>query len=297
MDKPLIRTTRAVCVGLLLCTAVSAGAESHPQDPYEGVNRVVFKFNDKADQYVLKPIAKGYQKVTPKPARTAIGNFFDNLRDVNSFASNILRGNVKNAGYDFMRVAVNSTFGLGGLINIADEAGMQNNKNTLGDTFASWGWKNSNYFVVPLAGPSTVRDTVGSAITTVYSVERGLIPNQNIRYPLAALNAVDRREGLLELTETLDQMAIDKYIVTRDAYMALRNKQIGNPLPEQEELPDPEADTEQSVPENVLAQPESEQSVSGSLKGTDAVAEPKIESPQAISSEPQNGEQILQPVN
>lgn len=297
MDKPLIRTTRAVCVGLLLCTAVSAGAESHPQDPYEGVNRVVFKFNDKADQYVLKPIAKGYQKVTPKPARTAIGNFFDNLRDVNSFASNILRGNVKNAGYDFMRVAVNSTFGLGGLINIADEAGMQNNKNTLGDTFASWGWKNSNYLVVPLAGPSTVRDTVGSAITTVYSVERGLIPNQNIRYPLAALNAVDRREGLLELTETLDQMAIDKYIVTRDAYMALRNKQIGNPLPEQEELPDPEADAEQSVPENVLVQPESEQSVSGSLKGTDAATEPKIESPQAIGSEPQNGEQILQPVN
>lgn len=266
MDKPLTRTTRALCVGLLLCTAIPALAENHPQDPYEGFNRVMFTFNDKADQYVLQPVARGYQKITPKPARTAIGNFFDNLRDVNSFASNLLRGNVKNAGYDFMRVAVNSTFGLGGLINIADEAGMQNNKNTLGDTLASWGWKNSNYLVVPLAGPSTVRDTLGSAVTTVYSVERGLIPNENVRYPLTALNVIDKREGMLELTDTLDQMAIDKYIVTRDAYMALRNKQVGNPLPEQEELVDPEADAANET-QDALTVPnhQTEAAVSGSL--------------------------------
>lgn len=268
MDKRLARSARALCVGLLLCGTLAARAEPTGQaepagqaahDPYEGFNRAMFRFNDKADQYVLRPVARGYQKITPKPARTAIGNFFNNLRDANSFASNLLRGNVKNAGYDFMRVAVNSTFGLGGLINIADAAGMQNNKNTLGDTFASWGWKNSNYLVVPLAGPSTVRDTLGSAISTVYSAERGLIPNENVRYPLNALNVVSRREGMLELTDTLDQMALDKYIVTRDAYMALRNKQLGNPLPETEELPDPEAgggDLAASAPEAAAAPPQ-----------------------------------------
>lgn len=246
MDNRLSRNMRTACTALLLTTALPVWAQdaaTDTPDPYEGINRAVFAFNDKADTYVLQPVARGYRKITPKPVRTAVGNFFDNFRDVNSFASNLLRGNVKNAGYDFMRVAVNTTFGLGGLINIADEAGMPNNKNTLGDTFASWGWKNSNYLVVPLAGPSTVRDTLGSAISTVYSVEGGLVlRDEAVRYPLAALNVVDRREGLLDTTDTLDQMALDKYIVTRDAYMALRNKQLGNPLPEQPELFDPEAD-------------------------------------------------------
>ncbi|WP_303064626.1 VacJ family lipoprotein [Alysiella sp.] len=229
-----------LCTTLLLAVPVFA-EEVH--DPYEGFNRAMFSFNEKADQYILRPIAKTYRAITPKPARTAVRNFFDNLRDVQSFASNILRGNIKNAGYDFMRVAVNTTFGLGGLINIADEAGMQNNKNTLGDTFASWGWKNSNYLVVPFVGPSTVRDTLGSAISTVYSVERAVITDSGVRYTLTGTNVIDRREGLLGVTDSLDEMALDKYIVTRDAYMALRNKSLGH-APETNEvddLPDPEA--------------------------------------------------------
>lgn len=214
------------------------------QDPYEPYNRAMFKVNDKVDQYVFTPLAKTYRTVTPKPARTAIHNFFDNLRDVKSFGSNVLRGNIKNAGYDFMRVAINTTFGLGGLINIADEANMPNNKNTLGDTFASWGWKNSNYLVLPLLGPSTVRDGLGNTITSVYNVDNRIFTEHSVRYSLTALNAIDQRENLLETTDTLNQMALDKYAATRDTYMALRNKQLGIQIPQNEptELVDPEAD-------------------------------------------------------
>ncbi len=235
-----MKAAHAALCALALCFSLSALAD-HPQDPYEKYNRAVFKFNDKADRYVLSPAARAYRAVTPKPARSAVSNFFNNLRDIGSIGSNLLRGNVRKAGYDFMRVAVNSTFGLGGLINIADAAGMPNNKNTLGDTFASWGWKRSNYFVVPLLGPSTVRDSVGGAIAIAYSPERLLIPAAGIRYGAAGLNVVSQREQLLDLTDTLDQVALDKYAYTRDVYLALRAKQTGNtdPATADGELSDP----------------------------------------------------------
>ena len=226
----------AIVMCILLLNGCSTVAERNPYDPYEPYNRAMFKFNDKADQYVLKPVAKGYRKVTPKPVRTAVGNFFNNLRDVVSLGSNVLRGDVGKAGYDFMRVAVNTTFGLGGLINIADEAGMPNNKNTLGDTFATWGWKKSNYFVYPLLGPSTVRDSLADTILGVYPIESAVVPKTAGRYAVATLKAVDKREGLLELTDRLDQMAMDKYAYTRDMYMAMRNKQLGNEVPEETEI-------------------------------------------------------------
>ena len=235
-----MKAAHAALCALALCFSLSALAD-HPQDPYEKYNRAVFKFNDKADRYVLSPAARAYRAVTPKPARSAVSNFFNNLRDIGSIGSNLLRGNVRKAGYDFMRVAVNSTFGLGGLINIADAAGMPNNTNTLGDTFASWGWKRSNYFVLPLMGPSTVRDSVGGVVAVLYSPERLLMPAAGVRYGAAGLNVVSQREQLLDLTDTLDQVALDKYAYTRDVYLALRAKQTGNtdPAAADGELSDP----------------------------------------------------------
>lgn len=247
--------TIVICAVLLNgCTAV---AERNPYDPYEPYNRTMFKINDKADQYVLKPVAKGYRKVTPKPVQTAVGNFFNNLRDVVSFGSNMLRGEVGKAGYDFMRVAVNTTFGLGGLINIADEAGMPSHKNTLGDTFATWGWKKSNYFVYPLLGPSTVRDSVAGTLVSVYPVESAIIPKPIGRFSATVLKAVDQRAQYLELTERLDQMAMDKYAYTRDMYMAIRNKQVGNEVaPENEinvdDLVENNAESSNTLPENKI---------------------------------------------
>lgn len=236
MDK---RMKRFWLLTLSLTLSTSALADN-TRDPYEPYNRAMFQFNEVADNYVLTPVAKGYRAVTPQPVKTAVRNFFDNLRDVHSFGANLLRGEIGKAGNDFMRVVFNTTFGLGGLINFADTAQMPNNKNTLGDTFASWGWKDSNYFVLPLIGPSTVRDGIGSGISSVYTPE-ALIHENGVRYGLSAVNAVDKRESLLDASESLNQMALDKYTAMRDVHIAMRNQQIGVEQENvEEELLDPE---------------------------------------------------------
>ena len=148
-----------------------------------------------------------------------------------------------------MRVAINTTFGLGGLIDIAGEAQMPNNKNTLGDTFASWGWKNSNYVVLPFLGPTTVRDALGTGIHTAYSINGVVMPKDAVRYPAAVVDGIDQRERLLDATDTLEEVSLDKYTMMRDTYIAMRNKQLGITPPESEEevLTDPEADWQDST--------------------------------------------------
>lgn len=230
-----MKKTTASLLFLIGLTSTPAFAETNPADPYEGYNRAVFKFNDKADQYVLAPVARGYRKITPKPVRTGVSNFFNNLRDVVSFGSNVLRLDAKRASEDLVRVGINTIFGLGGLIDVAGAGGVPDNKNTLGDTFATWGWKNSNYFVVPLLGPSTVRDTAGNAITTVYPVKSAVFHTPAGRWSTTGLNIVNTREALLDLTDGLEDAAIDKYSYTRDLYMKVRSRQTGGTLPQGED--------------------------------------------------------------
>lgn len=234
------RSAQIILTMSLVAASSPTFAEKNPHDPYEKWNRKVDKLNDKADRYVMQPVARTYRKITPRPVQTAVSNVANNLRDVVSFGSNLLRGDMARAGNDFMRVSINTTFGLGGLINWADAAGMPNNKNNLGDTFATWGWKNSNYFVYPLLGPSTVRDSVGTTIVTAGSPNRWIIPHTATRYSIAALSAVDTRAKLLDVTDSIGEAAIDPYTYKRDMYMAYRNKQVGNTqaLPEEENIDD-----------------------------------------------------------
>lgn len=227
-----MKRTAAPIALLALTLAQPAFAERNPADPYEPYNRAVSKFNDTADRYVMVPVARGYRKITPQPVRTGISNFFNNLRDVVSFGSNLLRLDIKRASEDLVRVGINTTFGVGGLIDVASAGGVPNNKNSLGDTLSSWGWKNSNYFVVPLMGPSTVRDTVGNAVTTVYPVKSAVFETSAGRWSTTGLNAVSTRESLLDLTDSLEGAAIDKYSYTRDIYMRMRNAQTGGALPQ-----------------------------------------------------------------
>ena len=221
------KTTASLCL-LISIASAPALAERNPADPYEGYNRTVSKFNDKADKYVLSPVARGYRKVTPKPVRTGVINFFNNLR------------------------GINTTFGLGGLIDVAGAGGVPSNKNTLGDTFASWGWKNSNYFVVPLLGPSTVRDTVGNAVTTVYPVKNAVFHTSAGRWGTTGLQAINTREELLDLTDSLEGAAIDKYSYTRDLYMKVRTQQTGGTLPQSE---DDNIDIDDLVDSNASSEP------------------------------------------
>lgn len=216
---------------LILSTSAFAERISNPNDPYEGYNRFMFSVNDKANRVVFKPVVKGYRFITPKPARTAIGNFFDNLRDITSIASNILRADLEKTSSDVMRVGLNSTFGLFGLIDIATPAGLPNHKNTLGDTFASWGWKNSNYFVYPLLGPSTVRDATGTTIGFVLDPEKLVFTETRDINLARGLNSISSFDRYIDLYDSLNQASLDPYAYMRDAFMDIRMRQVGGKWP------------------------------------------------------------------
>ncbi len=196
-------------------------------DPYEKYNRWMFNVNDTVDRNVVVPVTKGYRKVVPGPVRTGARNFFNNLRDVLSFGSNVLRLDIKRASEDLVRFGLNTTFGLGGLIDIAGAAQMPNNKNTLGDTLSSWGWKNSHYFVLPVLGPSTVRDGIASSATVIYPIDRMFINDRGYRYIAPIWAGLDKRESLLDLSDSLEMAAVDRYAYVRDVYMTMRAEQIG----------------------------------------------------------------------
>lgn len=212
---------------LLLVLLLVGCASTNPNDPYEGYNRAMYGFNDKLDRNVFKPVAEGYRYVTPSPARTAIGNFFDNFRDVYSLGSNILSAKPEASMNDLMRVAINTTFGIGGMIDVASMAKLKNNKNTLGDTLANWGWKKSNYLVLPLLGPSTVRDSVGTVAGLAANPDGVIYANTTQAVIGKTVSIINVRSRLLDIDDSLKEAALDEYSYMRDAYMQVRAKQLG----------------------------------------------------------------------
>ncbi|BEV72826.1 MULTISPECIES: VacJ family lipoprotein [unclassified Paludibacterium] len=221
---------KAVQIATLCATLLAAGCASHPanpQDPYEPLNRSIYSFNDKLDRAVAKPVAQAYRKVTPQPVRTGVGNFFDNVMDAYSFVNDVLSAQPVKAMNDLMRVAVNTTLGVFGLVDFATPMGLQSNKTTLGDTLARWGWKDSNYLVLPLLGPSTVRDGIGTMTTVYVSPDRRILYKEPATANVAwGLQLVDKRQRLLEAGEAIDEAALDPYSYTRDAYLQYRAAQI-----------------------------------------------------------------------
>ncbi|WP_054286966.1 MlaA family lipoprotein [Gulbenkiania mobilis] len=224
-----MKLASTVLLAAVLATTGCASAPTSPQDPLEPMNRAVYRFNDVADRAVMKPLAQGYRTVTPQPARTAVSNFFGNLRDVQSALNHVLQAEPERALNDVMRVAINSTFGLFGLIDIATPAGLKSYKAGFGDTLARWGWKSSSYLVLPLLGPSTVRDGLGTAVNIVADPTGEAWPTHTSRSVGIGVNAVSVRERLLGVEKTVEEAALDPYSYTRDAYLALRAQQVGTP--------------------------------------------------------------------
>lgn len=227
-----MRILHVAALSATLFMAGCASAPSNPIDPLEPMNRSIYAFNDKLDRNVSKPVAKAYRAVTPQPFRTGVNNFFDNILDAYSAVNNILSAEPQKALSDIMRVAMNSTLGVFGLVDFATPAGLKSNKNTFGDTLAHWGWKNSNYLVLPFLGPSTFRDGTGTMVTLYVSPDRRIIyknpSNANIAWGMQLLG---RRERVLGLEDAVDEAALDPYSYTRDAFMQYRNKQVGGSLP------------------------------------------------------------------
>jgi phospholipid-binding lipoprotein MlaA len=211
----------------LLALALLQGCATgpNPRDPFEPFNRSVARFNDGLDEAIVKPVALAYQGVVPSPVRTGVNNFFGNLSDVWSFVNNVLQAKPQAAADSFMRVSVNTLIGLGGVLDWATEMGIERHREDFGKTLGRWGVETGPYLVLPVLGPSTVRDTAALVVDTqgdlVLQVDH--VPTRNSLY---VLRAVDLRASLLRAGEVLDGAALDKYSFTRDAYLQRRGAAV-----------------------------------------------------------------------
>ncbi len=229
-----------VSTALLLLQVCASLRGPDPADPLEPMNRKVTAFNDLADDLVLRPVAIIYGQVLPTPVRKGIGNFFSNQSDVMSFFNSLLQLKLDAASKNAMRVAINTTIGLGGIIDWATEFRIDKHKEDFGQTMAFWGVSSGPYVVLPFFGPSTVRDSVGLTVDTKTDVNQQL-KDIGARNTMTILRLTDKRERFLSLSDAVKQASLDPYTFTRDAYLQKRLNDIydGNP-PMLDDFDDPE---------------------------------------------------------
>lgn len=198
-------------------------------DPLEPANRAFFTFNETLDQYLIEPLAEGYVNITPVPMRTAVTNFFDNLRYLNVILNSFLQGKFYQGFSDVGRFVVNSTLGVGGLFDVATDAGMPRHDEDLGQTLATWGAGQGAYLYLPVRGPNSVRDAPD--LVSSYFLNPLTYVTGAVLFPVTALGIINTRANLLDETRIRDEAAIDSYSFTREAYIQRREYLIfdGNP--------------------------------------------------------------------
>jgi phospholipid-binding lipoprotein MlaA len=230
--KNIARYARYSCAGglLALVTACATGPQANPRDPLEPMNRKVASFNDVVDNAVFKPVATAYTKVTPQPVRSGVTNFFSNLGEVWNTANNALQGKGRDAVESWMRFSINTVFGIGGVFDLATDMGLERHKEDFGQTLGRWGVPSGPYLVIPLLGPSTIRDAAALPLDAQGSMLNA-VPHSGDRDRLYGLNLIDTRANLLRATAALEDAALDKYTFTRDFYLQLRANEVydGNP--------------------------------------------------------------------
>ncbi len=235
----LCRAASALCLAVLLSGCATTGKD--PRDPWEGYNRQITEFNLVLDENVLEPVAKGYQTVFPGVVRAGVNNFFGNLSDVWSTANNLLQAKPRETTQSLLRVGINSTLGLFGLIDVATELNIPRHKEDFGQTLGRWGVPPGPYVVLPVLGPSTLRDTV--ALPVDWKGDLLNSADVTIQTPLSVLRVVDKRANYLGAGNVLDAAALDKYTFIREAYLQRRRgSQPSNKPAEPEErydLPEP----------------------------------------------------------
>ncbi|GAB3469543.1 MlaA family lipoprotein [Azotobacter salinestris] len=209
-----------VCAGLALLPVMTAVAE---EDPWEGVNRAIFRFNDTLDAYFLKPVAKGYQAITPQFLEDGVHNVYRNIGDVGNLANDLLQAKFHDAGVDSSRLLLNSTLGVVGFFDVATKMGLDRNDEDFGQTLGAWGVQSGPYVVLPFFGPSTVRDAGGLVVdsyTKPYPYMDDDIRTRNIMF---GLNVVDTRASLLSAEKLITG---DKYVFIRNAYLQNREFKV-----------------------------------------------------------------------
>ena len=226
---------------LLLCVSAlggcAGGAPLVAHDPLEPLNRQVFKFNDALDAAIVKPVAIAYRDHTPTPLRQGIGNVFNNLQDSWSVVNNLLQLKIVYAYDSLARVAINTLVGVAGVVDVASEMGIERHTQDFGHTLGVWGVPPGPYLVLPILGPSSLRDAVALSVDW-QGDPLGQLPNESVRNAALLLRGLDTRAGLLKATSMLEEAALDRYTFARDAFLQNRRNNIfdGNP-PQDDAMP------------------------------------------------------------
>lgn len=225
---------------IFLSGCASLDGPTDPSDPFESYNRSMNTFNNNVDRYVLKPVAKGYDAITPSPVQKGVGNFFSNLDDVLVVFNDLFQFKFKQLASDTGRLLVNSTVGIFGLIDWASDIGLEKHNEDFGQTLGYWGFSSGPYIILPFLGPSTVRDVGGLVADSSYLDPINNEVHEKWQYPsrdsstslgLTIVKVVDIRAGLLKAESVLDEAAIDPYIYVREAFLQRRKSLVhdGNP--------------------------------------------------------------------
>lgn len=261
---------------LLIAATLTGCASTHannPADPLESFNRGVYKFNDTLDKAIAKPIAQGYSKVMPETGKTMVTNFFSNLDDVVVTANDLLQLKLKQGFSDGMRFLVNSTVGVAGLIDVAAMNGLEKHDEDFGQTLGYWGVGNGPYIVLPLLGPSTLRDGAGLYVDSRPSKIRR-VKHMRTRNQLVVTKAVNRRAQLLDQEKVLDEAAIDRYGFIRDAYLLRRKSQVYDGNPPREKYDEDDGDMEDNNQAPAPNKPSSQDNNTPSTGSVSSNAEP-----------------------
>lgn len=218
----------ALTLGLalaLLVTGCASGPTANPRDPLEPLNRKMSQFNEGVDSVFLKPVATAYREVLPPGARTVVANVFGNLGDAWSGVNALAQFKLRAAADNFLRFGVNSVFGFGGVLDLASEFQIERHKEDFGQTLGRWGVPAGPYVVLPLLGPSTLRDALALPVERKGDLLREVKPLRDQSIALG-LRTIDVRANLLRTGNMLDEAALDKYSFTRDAYLQKRRAEV-----------------------------------------------------------------------
>ena len=244
----------ALVAALAGCATVPPDAGRNPVDPLERVNRQVYEFNDRVDRYALKPAAQAYTSVVPKPVRSCIGGFFSNLGEVPNFVNDLLQGKPAAAATDACRLVINSTVGLLGCFDVATGMGLDRSTEDFGQTLGKWGFGPGAYLVLPLFGPSDLRDGLGKIVDFETDPVSYVTPAHDGWY-LTGVRTVDLRAGLFDAEKLVEGAALDRYSFIRDAYLQRRRNLVYDGNPPLEKDDDDSGDAPAATPQNASTPP------------------------------------------
>lgn len=263
-----------------IAASVTGCASMSEKDPYEKFNRSMFTFNDAIDRNALKPAATAYKTVTPSFVQTGINNFFGNLSDVWSSANNLMQGKGERGLSDMTRVVINTTFGLGGVLDIATKADLPRHSEDFGQTLGYWGVPSGPYIMLPILGPSTLRDTAGLPLD-IAADPWGYGVSNTVRNVGTVVRVIDQRAVLLDASNLLEQAALDRYEFIRDGFLQQRKSKVFDGESNRQEAKKVRLEDEAAEAKNIRPDfADNEEMPDVAKPGA-----PKKDSPQPVSSE------------